>query len=135
MRDLTEEWKQTAKRTQEAFDIAQDDIRGSGLSRQSGWGRAREEAKDRKSGRSGGGERAALSALDAMLAGSPEYRALHTKAMRALVEAETLAEETITQLENDLHDAQGELAPVGCNTTLKGRSSNRRVEVWLRDRG
>lgn len=28
----------------------------------------------------------------------------------------------------------GELAPVGCNTTLKGRSSNRRVEVWLRDR-
>ncbi len=40
----------------------------------------------------------------------------------------------------DFADAQitvlgyGELAPVGCNNTLKGRSSNRRVEVWLRDR-
>ncbi|MEM1162350.1 MAG: phosphate ABC transporter substrate-binding/OmpA family protein, partial [Pseudomonadota bacterium] len=27
----------------------------------------------------------------------------------------------------------GELAPVGCNTNLDGRSMNRRVEVWLRD--
>ncbi|MEM9138295.1 MAG: phosphate ABC transporter substrate-binding/OmpA family protein [Pseudomonadota bacterium] len=27
----------------------------------------------------------------------------------------------------------GELAPVGCNTTLQGRSVNRRVEVWIRD--
>ena len=27
----------------------------------------------------------------------------------------------------------GELAPVGCNTTLTGRSANRRVEVWIRD--
>ena len=27
----------------------------------------------------------------------------------------------------------GELSPVGCNTTLQGRSANRRVEVWIRD--
>jgi len=27
----------------------------------------------------------------------------------------------------------GELAPVGCNDTMLGRSMNRRVEVWLRD--
>ena len=27
----------------------------------------------------------------------------------------------------------GELAPVGCNSTLQGRNANRRVEVWLRD--
>ena len=27
----------------------------------------------------------------------------------------------------------GELAPVGCNTSPGGRSSNRRVEVWVRD--
>lgn len=28
----------------------------------------------------------------------------------------------------------GELTPVGCNTTLPGRTANRRVEVWIRDR-
>lgn len=28
----------------------------------------------------------------------------------------------------------GELLPVGCNTSLQGRSANRRVEVWVRDR-
>ncbi len=27
----------------------------------------------------------------------------------------------------------GELTPVGCNTTLQGRTANRRVEVWIRN--
>lgn len=50
-------------------------------------------------------------------------------ALRAFVPAQDLEDAQITVL------GYGELAPVGCNTTLKGRSSNRRVEVWLRDRG
>ena len=29
----------------------------------------------------------------------------------------------------------GELTPVGCNTTLAGRTANRRVEVWVRNPG
>jgi len=48
--------------------------------------------------------------------------------LRAFAPPEDFANAQITVL------GYGELAPVGCNTTLKGRSSNRRVEVWLRDR-
>ncbi len=40
-----------------------------------------------------------------------------------------IAEDRITVL------SYGPLAPIGCNETPAGRTINRRVEVWLRDRG
>lgn len=57
-------------------------------------------------------------------------------ARRAQVVADTLA---AAAPEGGLGNAAiivkgyGELAPVGCNTTPYGRSTNRRVEVWVRD--
>ncbi|MXU64770.1 phosphate ABC transporter substrate-binding/OmpA family protein [Oceanomicrobium pacificus] len=40
----------------------------------------------------------------------------------------TLADQTLSV------EAFGELSPLGCNETQRGRSVNRRVEVWIRDK-
>ena len=50
------------------------------------------------------------------------------EAMRASVPAGALDDVQITLL------GFGEMSPVGCNTTFRGRTVNRRVEVWVRDR-
>jgi hypothetical protein len=100
--------KSRFSRFQEELDALQDEIAGRGASRQSRLGRTREESEARRSGRTSNiGQYA--NQLQMLLATDPEYRAAYETTLDVLTEAESEADQKITDLEAAIQEQNEQL--------------------------
>jgi hypothetical protein len=108
LKEFLEEIGTRARRWQDNMDAVQDEIAGRGASRQSRLGRTREEIEARRTGRSTDiGQYA--NQLQMLLATDPEYRAAYEATLDTLTEAESEADQKITDLEAALQKQNEEL--------------------------